>query len=86
MPARNRWAPPLKLGSAQGFFLLVREFFLATVTLGLALSGPHARTLCEAALSQSCIAYKYKYKGAIQIKFNLISPSEEEIEGAAVKA
>ena len=30
-----KWAPPLMLGSAQGFFLLVREFFLATVALGL---------------------------------------------------
>ena len=28
-------APPPKPGSAQGFFLLVREFFLATVALGL---------------------------------------------------
>ena len=26
-------APPLKPGSAQGFFLLVREFFLATTRI-----------------------------------------------------
>ena len=32
-------APPLKPGSAQGFFLLVREFFLATVALGLLWGG-----------------------------------------------
>ena len=35
VPARSRWATPPKPGSAQGFFLLVREFFLATVALGL---------------------------------------------------
>ena len=33
--ARSKQAPPLKPGSAQGFFMLVRELFLATVALGL---------------------------------------------------
>ena len=63
MPARSRQAPPLKPGSAQGFFLLVREFFLATVTLGLLWGvlrpGPFVKLLCIV-------------KSAIQIKLNWI--------------
>ena len=41
---------PSELGSAQGFFLLVRESFLATGRPRLALRESQAWVLCKAAL------------------------------------
>ena len=47
VPTSSRWFPS-ESGSAQGFFLLsAREFFLATVALGLLIGGA---VLCKAAL------------------------------------
>ena len=52
----------------QGFFLLVRAFFLATVALGLLWGGLRPGPLCKAALWQSHV--NRIVKGAIQITCN----------------